>query len=292
MSIVKSLSVGNGDMFYIKHESDNFSVIDCCIDENNQEDILNEIENESRYKGMRRFISTNPDEDHIQGLKYLNYNWGVWNFYCVKNEAEKEDKSESFIEYCRLRDDTDKVYYIYKGCSRRWMNLSNAERGSAGINILWPDVNNEEFKTQLESVKEGNSPNNISPIIQYNCAARFLWMGDIETDFLEKVKDEIDFEAVDVVFAPHHGRESGKIPSSILKILNPKIIVVGEAPSKNLNYYSGYNTITQNSAGDIIFNAYDNVVDIYVGNANYSVDYLQDNCMNIYDNYIGSFEIE
>ena len=33
MSIVKSLSVGEGDMFYIKNNTDNFTVIDCCIDE-------------------------------------------------------------------------------------------------------------------------------------------------------------------------------------------------------------------------------------------------------------------
>ena len=29
MSIIKSFSVGNGDMFYIEHNSDNFSVVDC-----------------------------------------------------------------------------------------------------------------------------------------------------------------------------------------------------------------------------------------------------------------------
>lgn len=29
MAIVKSLAVGNGDMFYIQHGSDNFTTIDC-----------------------------------------------------------------------------------------------------------------------------------------------------------------------------------------------------------------------------------------------------------------------
>ena len=60
-------------------------------------------------------------------------------------------------------------------------------------------------------------------IIQYNCTAKLLWMGDIETDFIEKIKDEIDFNEVDIVFAPHHGRESGKISSDILKKLNSKL---------------------------------------------------------------------
>lgn len=87
----------------------------------------------------------------------------------------------------------------------------------------------------------------------------------METDFLNKIKDEIDFEEVDIIFAPHHGRESGKIPNDVLKILNPRIIVIGEAKSKDLNYYSGYNTITQNSSGDITFECVSGKIHIICG---------------------------
>lgn len=295
MSIVKSLTVGNGDMFYIKHGSDNFSVIDCCLDEKNKERIVNEIKNESKSKNITRFMSTHPDEDHIQGLEYLDSKWSINNFYCVKNEASKEDETESFKKYCKLRD-SDKAFYTYKGCKRKWMNLNSSDsdevkRGSSGINILWPDTDNDDFKAELEKVKNGESPNNISMIIQYKCNAKFLFMGDIETVFLEKIKEEIDFEEVDIVFAPHHGRESGKIPSDILEIINPKIIVIGEAPSAKLNYYSGYNTITQNSAGDIIFEVIDGLVNIYVSNSNYSVNFLKNKNKTTFDNYIGSLEL-
>jgi hypothetical protein len=48
MVIVKSFSVGNGDMFYIKHGSDNFSIIDCCLTDENKKIIVNEIKNESK----------------------------------------------------------------------------------------------------------------------------------------------------------------------------------------------------------------------------------------------------
>ena len=89
-----------------------------------------------------------------------------------------------------------------------------------------------------------------------------MWMGDIESDFLTNVSDEIVFPEVDVLFAPHHGRGSGKVPKEILEILKPQIIVIGEAPSEYLDYYNGYNTITQNSAGDIIFDVDDKNVDI------------------------------
>ena len=52
MSIIKSLSVGNGDMFYIKHGTDNFSIIDCCISENNKEEILEELKSQSNAKPL------------------------------------------------------------------------------------------------------------------------------------------------------------------------------------------------------------------------------------------------
>lgn len=294
MSIIKSFSVGNGDMFYIKHGSDNFTVIDCYLNnEDTNESILDEIINESKDKEIHRFISTHPDEDHIKGIKILAEKWGIKNFYCVKNEATKENPSEDFKKYCELRDSKDKAFYIEKDCSRKWLNQSSNERGSSGINILWPNPNNEEFKKELESIKEGNSPNNISPIIKYslNDGVKCLWLGDIESDFLDKVKEEISFGSVDILFAPHHGRKSGKISEDILKLINPKLIIIGEAPSEHLNYYNNYNTITQNSSKDIIFECEKNNVHIYVTSPNYSVKFLKNKNKKTFENYIGTLEV-
>ena len=291
MSLVKSLSVGNGDMFYIKHGSDSFTSIDCCMTDDNQEEIMDEIIEQSKGKGITRFISTHPDDDHFQHIEYYNERKSIENFYCVENEATKTDETDSFKKYKEIRDG-EKAFYVYKGCSRKWLNKGDSVRKGAGLHFLWPDTDNEDYKDALKQAKEGKSPNNISLIVQNNCGAKFLWMGDIETDFLEKVKDEIDFEEIDVLFAPHHGRESGKIPEDILTVLNPKIVVIGEAKSKDLNYYSGYNTITQNSAGDITFDCVDGKVHIYVGSDTYSVDFLNDEKQDAYDNYIGSFDME
>lgn len=68
-AVVKSLSVGNGDMFYIKHGSNNFTIIDCNMNEENQDNIIDEIMLEKKDKVITRFISTHPDEDHLKGLK-------------------------------------------------------------------------------------------------------------------------------------------------------------------------------------------------------------------------------
>lgn len=298
MSVIKSFSVGEGDMFYIQHNSDNFTVIDCYMHEDNKDRIMKEIEEKSKKKHIHRFISTHPDEDHILGIKSFRDKLGIANFYCVENEATKSEDTEDFEEYCDLRDG-DKHYYIYEGCSRKWMNMSGIddngeERGSSGINILWPKTNNSYYKEALEKAKNGESPNNISPIIKYSLkdGANVLWFGDLEKDFMESIKDDLNIEKADIIFAPHHGRSSGKIPKVILDKIDPKLIVIGEAPSENLNYYSEYNTLTQNSAGDITFNCTGNNIHIYVSNENYHVNFLKDKYKsNEYDHYIGTLEL-
>ena len=78
-------------------------------------------------------------------------------------------------------------------------------------------------------------------------------MGDLETDFMESISDAFTPEESHILFAPHHGRKSGRVPKAWLNTIDPTIIIVGEAPSSDLNYYDGYDTITQNSAGDIVF---------------------------------------
>ena len=286
MSIVKTLSVGDGDMFYIKHNSDNFTTIDCCLSDDNKADIVAELKKESNGKRVTRFISTHPDEDHIQQLDYLDDKMPILNFYCVKNEATKEEESSGFKRYCSLRDSA-KAFYIDRGCTRMWMNQSSSERDGAGINVLWPVISNSHFKDALKNAKEGKSPNNISPIATYSVenGAKFIWFGDLENDFMESIKDEISLPNCNVLFAPHHGRKSGRVPDKFLEEIDPDIIVMGEAPSKNLDYagYDDYNKITQNSAGDIVFDNSYKRIDIYVSEANYSVDFLTDEGMA--DNY-------
>ncbi|MBR3141460.1 MAG: MBL fold metallo-hydrolase [Methanobrevibacter sp.] len=276
MSVIKSFSVGNGDMTYIKHDTDNFTIIDCNLIEEVKDDILEELDTERDGKEIQRFITTHPDDDHIHGLKELNDRIDIVNFYCVENNISS-DGSDDFDEYCKLRDGNH-AFYIFKGCSRRWMNLSDEERDSSGINILWPDTSNQDFKDELERIESGktDSPNNISPIIKYSLkdGITALWFGDLENDFLDKIKDNLTFSEADVIFAPHHGRRTGKIPKSILDEIKPKLIIIGEAESEYLDYYEGYNTITQNTAKDIVLDCGIHEVNIYTTN-DFNHDYLK-----------------
>jgi glyoxylase-like metal-dependent hydrolase (beta-lactamase superfamily II) len=164
MSTVKSYSVGNGDMFYINHNSDSFTIIDCCLADDNKEVILKDIKKAQAGKGITRFISTHPDDDHLLGLKHLDNELGLVNFYCVKNEIIKEDETEDFKHYCTLRD-SDKAFFIHRGITRKWLNDDDDKRGSAGIGVLWPIVTNSEYQKALERAEYGESPNNVSAVL-------------------------------------------------------------------------------------------------------------------------------
>lgn len=277
MSIVKSFSVGEGDMFYIKHNADSFTIIDCCLPSERQLDILLELITQSAEKHIIRFISTHPDEDHLIGLNVLEHLFNFTNFYCTKNEATKSIITPAFRTYCSLRDSSH-AFYVTRGCRRCWINKDDDQGKSAGITFLWPDITNEAYKTEQALAENGRSPNNASLIAQYslNNGVSMLWMGDLEYDFMSAIDEEITFDKVNILFASHHGRQSGRIPSAWLEQLNPDIIVLGEAPSDQLAYeaYSSYNTITQNSAGDITFDCLGNKVHVYASNLTYTVDFL------------------
>lgn len=294
MSIIKSYSVGDGDMFYINHDSDNFTVIDCCYANEEKRDAnFSEIREIAESKGVCRFISTHPDNDHILGLENLFNTYFFLNFYCVYNRITKMDETDDFKMYRKLRDDK-RTFHVYKDCSRKWMNESSNERGGAGIHFYWPDINDDDFKDALEKADDGVQDNNISPIFTYSLedGVIAMWMGDMEEDFTEVIKEKINWSKVDILFAPHHGRKSGRVPSDVLEKIDPEVIVIGEAPSKDLEYYSGYNTITQNSAGDIVFDCMNGYVHVFVSNNGYTEDFLT----NKYEDdrndsfYIGSFK--
>jgi beta-lactamase superfamily II metal-dependent hydrolase len=287
MSIVKSFATGLGDTYYIKHGSDNFTIIDCRIPAD-RDDIIEEIQAESSGKGITRFISTHPDDDHIKGLARLDDTLGIRNFYVVKNRATKPDDTVDFFRYCDLRD-SDKAFYLQKGSSRRWMNEADEERGSSGLNVLWPVLDNQEFKAALVAAEEGYSPNNISTILKYSLenGVSMIWMGDLETDFMQAIKDNIEFPEVDIVFAAHHGR--ARMPAKWVAQMNPKVIVLGEAPPEYLEYYPDRDHIRQNGTGDITFENVAGRTHIYVEDGSYNADFLINEYMpDTYGTYLGS----
>ena len=71
MSIIKSLSVGNGDMFYIKHGSSNFTIIDCNMDDTNREMITDEIIEYINYAKAKGCSMQGTEDPYIEKLNVL-----------------------------------------------------------------------------------------------------------------------------------------------------------------------------------------------------------------------------
>jgi hypothetical protein len=258
-------------MYYIAHGSPNFSVIDCrLVAGETMEPIIEEIQAQSRYKNVVRFVSTHPDDDHIKGIIELDDAMGFVNFYCVKNAATRDDQTDAFLRYCELRD-SDKAFSVERGCKRKWMNVGDDKYGSAGINFQWPITDNDEYQAALDLAASGGRANNISPIFTYslNGGTRMMWMGDLETAFMESIKDAVpNLPQVDILFAPHHGRDTP--PKEWMEQLGPQIIVLGEAEEEHLDPYTGYTKIRQSRAGDLTFECVAGKTHIYASRRGYS----------------------
>lgn len=278
MSIVKSFSfpIGDvrGDTFYIKHDSNNFTIIDCYLKEGKEvdcrkEEIINEILAESKGR-IRRFISTHPDNDHIKGIEDLFESWPTTNFYAVENQRPSNKEDKSLTKYQQLMKDHN--FAIKKGIRRVWLNKDDekGENGSSGIFFHWPVLSNENFKSALDKVKKDESPNNISCIFTYQESegVSFMWMGDLMEDMQKEYyeKEKANIPHADILFHPHHGRLSSKVPSELLDAINPQLIVIGNAPADTLNYGDSRMTITQNTSGDIEFVCIGDDVHVYTEN--------------------------
>lgn len=276
MSIVKSFSFPEGeirgDMYYIQHGSNNFTVIDCYLKTGiganaRRDEIIDEIKSMSEGR-ICRFISTHPDHDHIAGIEYLDNRWPILNFYAVENNCPHDSHDNSLSHYQWLL--ANKNCAVKRGLKRAWLNDSNNENSSSGITFQWPDLDNQDFKNALQQASKGVKINNICPIFTYSIqdGATYMWMGDLETEMQQAYYDEYktSIPQVDILFQPHHGRKSGTIPEELLNALNPKLIIIGNAPSEHINYGDSRYTITQNTAGDIYFENDGSEVHVYTKN--------------------------
>ena len=282
MSIIKSYSVGNWDMFTITHDSSNFTIIDCNLETQLLERrLVADIQASSREKKpyVHRFISTHPDMDHLTWLKYLSEHFDISNFYCVDNSVSKVTENEDYKLYKSMRSwakDWISTFHLYKNCSRKYKNQSWAECGSAWIYTLRPDRTNEFFLDELNksNASSTHSPNNLSPIIYYrewDISAIRMW--DMSTEYMNNIIDKVDIQECNILFAPHHWRATSKVPRIWLDKMNPEIVVIWEASSEDIwdsyTWYDSDRTITQNSAEDITFYLEWKNITIHNSNENY-----------------------
>lgn len=237
-----------------------------------------------RDRGMTeifRFILTHPDMDHMDGIKDLFAEFNPANFWDTANTRSisfatgSPYREADWRFYKGLRDGTlansARRLTLHAGAEASFYN-QNSEDGEPhdGLYILAPTP------ALVDEANRTEDFNDTSYVILYRSAAgRILFCGDAHDKTFEHLVDNhlADIQGVELMIAPHHGRDSGR-DRSYLSEVRPKVTLIGVAPSQHLAYDAWSNRdldyITTNSAGTVVVDTNGEQMQVYVANENYA----------------------
>ncbi len=226
---------------------------------------------------IHRFILTHPDMDHMDGIRALFAVFAPTNFWDSDNNCEKEFeeggryKEEDWKFYKKLRDEGSgsdpKRLCLFSGGKGHYYNDPKKEgSGHDGLHILAPT------KRLLADANASGEHNDASYVLLYRSkGGRILLAGDSHDSSWEHVlkKHADDIKDVDILIAPHHGRDSER-DYAFLDVVNPTITFFGNARSEHLAY-DAWNSrdlpfITNNQAGSMIVDTSTKPMSLYVTN--------------------------
>lgn len=234
-----------------------------------------------RAEYIFRFIISHPDMDHIDGIRDLFTEFKIYNTWDTNNDKSIDLNSyfagynkEDWKFYIQLRDgkltNTRRLTYYDTDNCLYW----NEDR----IKILCPS------KELVNRANESRDYNDTSYVLLYSVPRKggkvwkMIFAGDSDDHswehILKNYKDDVS--NIDVLFAPHHGRDSGR-SYEFLKTLNPRVTLFGNASSKHLAYscYPGPPSIriTNNQAGYVVIDISENAMTFYVKNHDFARDF-------------------
>jgi len=196
--------------------------------------------NKHAVNNVFRFILTHPDMDHMDGLKDFFEEFQPINFWDINNNKEINSfKSQRSIDdwefYKKLRDGKIKKtrLTVHDGVKGKYYNEDEqGKSGGHGLQILAPS------RDLVRIANETDDYNDCSYVILYRTGNyKILFAGDSHDRTWEYILNnyENDVKDIDLLIAPHHGRDS-KRSYDFLKILNPKLTFFGNANSEHLAY--------------------------------------------------------
>jgi hypothetical protein len=305
MPTIHFLNVKYGDCSIIEHYSGHKTVIDVCnatssepiseaitagfakaergISGNFQQKMwpVNPISymRDRSIKRIFRYVQTHPDLDHMDGIEALFCEFSPINFWDTANT--KEIPSTTSWQGARYREldwkfykclrDTDpednpKRLTLYSGARGQYYNqASDGSGGGDGLNILAPT---KGLVTEANEADE--EYNRCSYVLLYRTGEnRIVFGGDSHDEtwdhILEQYKDDVT--DIDLLIAPHHGRNSGR-SYKFLDTLRPTLTFFGNARSEHLAYGAwanrGLSIVTNNQANCMIVDASTSPMTLFV----------------------------
>lgn len=230
-------------------------------------------------KEIWRFIITHPDMDHLDGIKDLYSEFDILHTWDTDNDKELDLENfgggynpEDWKHYLKIRGKK------YTQTTRLTPKSGSEEKywTNDNIKILCPT------KSLVDKANESEDYNHASYALLYTPPKsngghwKILFAGDTHDASWEHILEqyEDDVKDIDILFAPHHGRDSDR-NYDFLKTLKPTITLFGNAKSKYLAYDKYPDIITNNQAGYIVMNVTDNRVEFYVKNEKFANDYRE-----------------
>ncbi|MBB1139035.1 MULTISPECIES: ComEC/Rec2 family competence protein [Myroides] len=226
-----------------------------------------------------RFIVTHPDMDHLDGIEDLFNEFSIANIWDTDNKKEISDKAGSGGYNM---DDWEFYKSIRDGIKKPATRLTYF---SGNSNLYYNEDYIEILSPTPQILKQCNQKenwNDSSYVILYTPPKlgggkwKILFAGDSEDLTWEHIIENYSEKVanVDVLFAPHHGRDSGR-NYNFLTVVNPKTTLFGNASSKHLAYnkYNSGLKITNNQAGYVVLNITPESLEIYVKNFEFARDF-------------------
>lgn len=287
MSIVHFLNVKDGDCSVIQHISGRVTVVDVCnatpsesLEEEQRRTTLNAATRgvagnfqQKRYpvnpisylkehsiSRVFRYIQTHPDMDHMDGIRAFFTEFDPSNMWDTSNNKEMSDQSWNTSPYRRIDWDFYKALRDNNPRSnpRRLTLLAGArgeyynDNGGDGLHILAPT------QELVDAANESEDYNDCSYVLLYRTQGhRIIFGGDSHDKTWDYIltKGESSLKDIDLLIAPHHGRDSDR-SYEFLDVLKPRLTFFGNAPSEHLAYDAwnnrGLSFVTNNQANCMV----------------------------------------
>lgn len=240
------------------------------------------LKNKLKVNSIFRFIISHPDMDHLDGIKDLFDEFEITNTWDTDND-KYIDLTEFFAGY--NKEDWKFYTNLRAGKNTNTKRLTyfsktnNLYFNEDDITILCPTPELVKQGNETEDYNDSSYAILFTPPKKNGGKWKILLAGDTHDDSWEYIlkNHKADVSNIDVLFAPHHGRDSSR-NYDFLETLTPTITLFGNASSEHLAY-SKYPEIriTNNQAGHIILDTSTEYLKIYVKNFEFAKDFCAKN---------------